>query len=366
MNLVFRNKVLIANKWLVLLSGLNKNPVVINGIRDTEKHYFRIPDDWAETRWTKSLIKQVLAYLGLTNSEGDLGIVDLEELADVLCCSLRTVRNNNKTLEKLNLVQVEPLYGNLARIRLLDYKANFLDLRDSGGKSTGYTSIQREALFDLLDISKVGVLRIACRALYLHEREVHLEGNPAALLTAKDFKGFLPKYFSFRPVIERAIHSLWKLFDKIEVLDTRGKKSEILANYKQSASLMEKLKSSYMFAFRLHPTKDSRAMDVEEEKTASLSITYGLFELHKKFGVERVEYNTALELTRDYGRVPVQQAVEEISHYWQDRHDKVSETLYKVIDAVKDLRFTDRPVGALRKIFKEYSRAYQEGFFAQI
>jgi hypothetical protein len=363
-NLVFRNKVLVGNKWLVLLSGLNKKPVVLNGVRDTEKHYFHIPDTWAETRWTKSLIKQVLAYLGLTDSEGDLGIVDLEELSGLIHCSLRTVKNNNKTLQKLGLIQVDDLYGNLARIRLNNYKANFLDLHDSGRKSTGYTSIQREALFDLFSISKVGVLRVACRVLYLHEKEVHLEGNPAALLTANEFKGFLPKYFSFRPVIERAIYSLHQLFEKIEVLDTRHKKGEILEKYKHSSSLIEKMKSPYMFAFRLRPMKDSRTMDAKEETAASFTILSGFIKLHQEIGVEPVGYQTALELTRDYGHIPVQRAVKELFHYW--KNDRVSETLYKAIDAVKDLRFTSRPIGALRKIFKEYSRAYQEGFFEQI
>lgn len=364
MNLVFRNKTLIANKWLVLLSGLKKKRVLINGVRDTEKHYFGIPDRWAEISWTKSLIKQVLAYLGLTDSKGDLGIVDMEELSQFINCSVRTIRNNNKTLESLGLIHVEYLYGELCRVVFMNYKEDFLDLYETTRNSTGYTSIQREALFDLFKINDVNQLRIACRALYVHEKEVHLEGNPTALLTQEDFKDFLPRYVSFRPVLARKVRSLRFLFEKVEVIDTRKKKADILTDYKQSPTLTEKLKSSYMVAFKLKEQKDSRIMDRVEEDAVSYSIFFGVNNLHKEIGIERVSFQTLLELTRDYGRIPVERAVSDLLNYWKNKMDEVSETLFRVRKEVDKLRFTDHPVGYFRKIFKEYSRSYQEeGFF---
>lgn len=365
MNLVFRNKVLIANKWLVLLSGLKRKKVLINGIRDTEKHYFRIPDAWAETSWTKSLIKQVLAYLGLTDSNGDLGVIDMEELSKFIHCSVRTIRNNNKTLESLGLIRVEYLYGELCRVVFVNYKEDFLDLYETTRHSTGYTSIQREALFDLFKISDVNQLRIACRALYVHEKEVHLEGNPSALLTQEDFKDFLPRYVSFRPVLERKVRKLRFLFEKIETIETRKEKSDILLNFKQTPSLFEKLKSPFMISFKLVQHKDSRAMDRVEEDAVYYSLSYDFLKLHKDIGIEEVPYQTLLELTRDYGKIPVQRAVSDLIHYWENKWDEVSETLSRVKKEVDKLRFADHPVGYLRKIFKEYSRSYQEeGFFA--
>lgn len=337
----------------------------MNGVWDTEKHYFRIPDEWVKISWPKNLIKQILAFLGLTDSEGEIGIIDLEELAEVLQCSVRTLKNNNQTLESLGLIRVENLYANLVYIRLVNYKENFLDLYESNRNSTGYTSIQREALFDLLKIKDVNQLRIACRALYVHEKEVHLEGNPFALLSANDFKDFLPRYASFRPFIERKIRSLSMLFDTAKVLDTEKSKAEILANYKNNQSLMEKLRSSYLVCFKLHQVKDSRAMDEIEEDAVNNAIYYHVYALHKDIGIEQVSHQTILELTRDYGSIPVKRAVTDLINYWQEKWHDVSETLYRVRKEVDKLRFADHPIGYLRKIFNEYSRTYQEeGFFA--
>lgn len=368
MQLLFKNHTQIANKWLVLLSGLNKNALIIDGKKVYEKHYFNLPKEWTEIRWSKTLIKQVLAYAGLSNSEGNLGIVDLEELAEVLNCSIRSIKNNNKTLQKIGLVEVEDLYGDYVHIKLLNYVKNFLDLyeikhneEEKYKSGRGYTTIKREALFKLFSIKNVNVLRIACRAFYLNEKEVNLAGNNSVLLTSNVLKGFLPAYFSYKPVIQRAIRPLYTLFD-VSFLDVKEDKGQLLKEHKATPFLIEKFKAPYMLSLKLHKVLNSRLVQMDESIVSNPDITG----IYNKTGMNIPDYDSMNELIAEYGKTPVFEALSDIHAFYQERMDLATEKLSSVLNEVKSLKWNESPIGAFRKIFKKYALSYQEGYFVKL
>lgn len=362
MNLLFSNHVKIANKWLVLLSGFNKNAVDKNGDKVYEYKNFNIPRSWRETRWTKTMIKQILAYLGLSNSQGVLDVIDLEELASLLNCSVRSLKNNNKTLSDLGLIEIKELYGDLVHIKLIDYLHNFLDLETGNQKSTGYTRIKKEALFDMFQIKNINVLRIACRALYLHEKEVNSGGTSTVLLDSRTLKGFLPTYFSYKPVIKRSLRKIERLFD-IQFFSVKEDKENLLQRHKSTSNFIEKLNAPYIISMKLKPNKDSRLVaEMENNIFVDDLISRELFE---EIGAGPVDVKSLGELVHEFGRKVVEQAHQDILAYHKKEYLNTSEASLDCFQEINKLKGNFEPVGLLRKIFKKYALYHQEGYLFQ-
>lgn len=376
MQLLFKNHVIIANKWLVLLSGLKKDAVNINGKKVYEKHYFHLPDEWTNVNWTITKIKQILAYAGICDSHGDLGVVDLDELAELLHCSVRSLQNNNRFFQKIGLIRLEELYGNLVAIQLVNYNQNFRDLYKKTSSSnlsndeekeyisrTGYTTIKREALFDLFALKKVNVLRIACRFFYLHEIEVNLGGNKTVLMESHTLKGFLPAYFSYKPVIERAIVPLRRLLE-MEFLDVKVDKQTLLKEWKVTPNFIEKLKAPYLLSMKLHPTKDSRFVRQVEEDINYIDY-FTLNQLYSVTKMKEVSFRSIQDLIFEYGGSVVRKAFDDIISCYQEGCEGISEAAISAFQEIKNLQFNSEPVGTLRKILKKFAIQQQEGYLFQ-
>lgn len=360
MNLLFSNHIKVANKWLVLLSGFNKNAVDQNGKKVYEYQYFNIPKSWRETKWNKVMIKQVLAYLGLANSQGDLGVVDLEELASILHCSVRSLKNNNKTLLELNLIEVEDLYGQLVHIKLVDYLHIFLDLHPSGRNSTGYTKIKKEALFELFKLNKITAIRIVCRALYEHETNVNTGAYNSILLDSETLRGFLPKYATYKPVIKKIVRTIRGLFCDVEFYNVRNDRDELLHKYKQTPLFIRKLKSAYILNLKLDPNKDSRY--IAEKETNVFKDNEIITNLQKETSVIPIDPKSFSELVYEFGRGVVEKAIDEFTTYFKNGKHESSEILKTIETDFREFWFTENPIGPLRKILKKYALHEQKGY----
>lgn len=256
--MVFQDHTPIANKWLLVLSGLSKNEVDIDGEKIYEQEYFRIPDRWISIQWSKTLIKQVIAYLGLCSSQGNIGVVDLNQLARLLKCSVRTLRNNNRTMEKMRLIKIGQLYGDFVHIQFENYLNTFFDIFEDRSKgevgyhtNTGNTTIKKEVLFDMFLIEDVNALRIACRILYMMEMGININGKKSTTLTYNTFKGFLPDYNAYKPIIRETLDSLTNSFD-INILE-RDELTEYLSSVSEEEvyDLVRKdLKGSFVVIFQ--------------------------------------------------------------------------------------------------------------------
>lgn len=370
MNLLFSNHIKVANKWLILLSGINKNAMNKDGKKSYEKKDFNLPKAWTAVNWSKTKMKQILAYLGLSNSKGELGVVDLEELASILQCSIRSLKNNNKTFVELGLVAVDELYGDLVHIKLINYLPTFVDIHKETSYSdeekvnsfTGYTTIKKEVLFDLFKIKNVNILRIACRLLFLYEKEVNLGGKSAVLLPSEMLKGFLPTYFSYRPIIERSIRLLNRIFN-VEIFSIREDKKELLKKHKTTPSIIDKFKSPYVLSAKLHPEKDSRLVAKQEDNNiVDLNM---LHTLSNTLGAKMIDDVSFGELVYEYGRKSVEQAFDDIMACYKYNLESISEVGVDTLSEIKKLKWNNQPIQILRNIFRKYAISLQEGYLFQ-
>lgn len=328
MKLEFRNHTPIANKWLIVFSGINKNAVDKNGKKLYEQHAFHIPKRWISVKWSRSMIKQMLAYMALSDSEGNAGVIHLDTLATYIGCSTKTVQNNNRTFEALQLIERTELWSNLVCIKLSNYRENFLDLYASpikggsltianpGSESaetkyysrTGYTTIKREAMLELLGLLNVNELRIACRSLYLFEKEVNVGGNPKAYLTYNDLKGILPKYYVFKANIKKTFKYLSTLFN-FKTLEEKEIIESLNKSHESIPLQLQKLKSRFMVSFQLHEQKNSRLTLQEEIKEADSA--FDLFFLETK--VRSISNEQKSSLVSEFGIAKISQALDQIT-----------------------------------------------------
>lgn len=362
MKLLFKNHVPIANKWLIVFSGLNKNANK-NGKKQYEQHDFHIPKEWLSIKWTRSLISQTLCYLSLADSKGSVGVVSIEDIATTISCSVRTVKDNDSQLVKLGLIQKERLWGEFVNIRFVNYKENFLDLyQDLNGQvvngkvndilseedrdiphysRTGYTMIKKESLFELFKIKNVNELKIACRALYIYEIEVNVGGNDSAHMTYNDFKGILPKYYAFKFNIKKGFAALKKLFS-YKPLEKQHVIQGLLTNQKVTPTLLQKLKNTFVISFNLLKERDSRYIHKRETNKA---FDY-FYSFCQTTNINHIPSFQQSVLVREFGLPVVKAALTEMLELFQQGYSSTRSAMVDGIDS--------EPIQTLRKFMKKH------------
>lgn len=363
MELLFKNHIPIANKWLIIFSGINKNAILKNGKKQYEQHAFHIPKEWLSIKWTRSLIKQTLCFLALTDSKGNIGVISLEQIAKIIHCSTRTVKENLQQLHNLGLLETQTLWGEYRTLRFLNYKENFLDLypvaqnETKTGQTfevlsdedreiphhsyTGYTTIKQEALLELFDMKNINELKLACRAIYLYEKEVNIAGNEQAYLTYTDLKGILPKYYAFKAQIKKGFQALKKLFD-YQTLEKEQVIKGLLSNQKTTPSLLEKLKNPFLIGFTFHKDKDSRYIQKKDQDEAFFS--FMLFANEMK--IKPISYDQQASLISEFGLFAVKDGLQEILDLFHQPYSGVRSTMMDAIDT--------KPIQTLRKYIQKH------------
>ncbi len=230
----------LSNKWLFLFSGLtSKN---LNGyFKSIEKGYFEDDEELTTLQWSKSLIRQLLTYLSISDEQGRVGIVDAEEISIITNCSMRTIVNNNRLLESNGLIKLESLYGGLDYIELNEYYRSYLDLysyqnsftemnsesnqvfRDEQKKIKNLffsrnTVIKKDTFLKMLDLKEINTLRIVCLIISLYDIEAKINNKDMVIITYGMLKDLLPQYCFYKPALKQLLEPLSNLFD-MKVLD---------------------------------------------------------------------------------------------------------------------------------------------------
>ncbi|GAA3328278.1 hypothetical protein GCM10020331_071610 [Ectobacillus funiculus] len=89
--LILKRHILVANKLLAVMSGLNRQTKQ-NGIYTYEKHNLGIGDAFLSIKWTASLMKQLLTYASKCTSDGTITLISEQEMACTMGCSVRTIQ----------------------------------------------------------------------------------------------------------------------------------------------------------------------------------------------------------------------------------------------------------------------------------
>jgi len=250
----------IGKKFLLLLSGARK----------AEGNSYDISDEYASVKYSHTRIQQILLYLTLADSNGIVGFVLEEMLAEEMSCSVGTIKQNNKVLAEAGILECERLFPGCIQVRFHDYLCSVLGLvpeRDTTEIEEGdcfpieqidnfekFQSIHKctrigvERVRELVSLRDVNALRIALRFLVL-EKEAILRNQPYVYLTAKEISQTLPKYLHFSSAVIQAVKELNGIFD-MSIYNTQDKVFENMDN-EAIVSLLEK-KPMTWFLIRLN------------------------------------------------------------------------------------------------------------------
>lgn len=233
-----------------------------------EKHRYHISQPYLEQKWSKSAIRQFLAYVSLSNNEGKIHFVSESDLSDMTGISLRTLQQNNKEFEKNGLLSYRRIWGEFLDVEIHNYTEEVRDLEvsEDGAVSskTGYTSIWHEVIQKLMEIKNINELRLALRSLVAFEKEVHVQQLDEAILSYDEIKGFLPSYCGYKKAIKEMIGNL-SSFLHISCLESTEMVKELFHHQtKKRPSLIEKL--SKPFAITVHLLSDQDSKNIKQRE----------------------------------------------------------------------------------------------------
>lgn len=160
-------------------------------------------------RLSRTQILQMLLYHFFSIDErGLIRDVSEKEMAKILKCNIRTIRNNHKVLEEIGLIYYSHS-GNGVNIQIRDYEATYLS-REQGG--SGYFPIPFSRFEEFVNVENVNALRIELRQEMAHDnkkgidKKYNKKSSPARI-SLKDVKNFLPKYTHYRAKIKEFLNS---------------------------------------------------------------------------------------------------------------------------------------------------------------
>lgn len=162
-------------------------------------------------RLSKTQIIQYMYYHFFSVDERGVVVVPSEkEIAKAIGCTVRTVRNNNLTLEEAGLI-----YCSHSGSRLNVWLLRYPDYFQEGG--SGYLELQFNRFQEFANIENVNALRIELRLELIYDNnEVkrQLGKDDTAKITKNDLKMFLPKYTHYTGALEKIVSKCTNAFEK--------------------------------------------------------------------------------------------------------------------------------------------------------
>lgn len=296
----FNRHVIVANKLLVAMSGVSKWTVR----KDEyvyEKHRYHISEPYLRQKWSKSAIRQFLAYVSLCNSEGLLHFVSESDISEMTGISLRTIQENNKEFASNGILSFRRIWGEFLDVEIHNYKEDVRDLNlaedGSVSSKTGYTSIWHEVIQKLLSISNVNELRLALRSLLVFEKEVNVQQLDEAILSYDEIKGFLPSYCGHKKAIKEMVSNLSDFIHITCMESTEMVKELFHRQTKKRPSLMDKLSKPFAITVYLTTDQDSKNIKQRERNESFMhwfefqKSVRGIFS-QEMFTVPREDLNT--------------------------------------------------------------------------
>ena len=185
--------------------------VLIKNEYYNEANRYHIP---TTERLSKSQIKQILLYHFLdVDNNGIVKGASLKEVANILKCDVKTVKNNNERFMELHHAYSTGIIGGEFSVLLRKYKEYYLP-KSKGG--TGYITMPLEIFKKLLEVDDVNALRIELRKLLEYDRKnISSKTQVAASYTYRDVKRFLPKYLGYKGAIDSAMDKCSEIFENI-------------------------------------------------------------------------------------------------------------------------------------------------------
>lgn len=180
-----------------------------------EKNKYRLStiDISEKKRLSKFQLLQFMLYHFLSvDSNGIIKYTSIKEIAKILGCTTKTVRNNNEVLRRMGFVATSTITTDIFNIIILGYKDYRLSQKDGGH---GYIPMAQDFFAKLIEIDNVNAIRLCIRELIkADDDEVKLnEKIEESVFTYKNIKHFMPKNISYKSAIEDIVNKTSELFD---------------------------------------------------------------------------------------------------------------------------------------------------------
>lgn len=223
-------------------------------------------------------------FLGV-DKNGIIKNISINEMAEILDCTRKSVLNNIEILTKLGyIMSSRGLEEDLINIGIINYKDYFLEQSDGG---TGYIEISKDLLDEIVSIKNVNSLRVLLRQLIAYDNTNYIpDSKRPAKFTYRQYSNFLPDYINYKAIIDKNIANTQNVFDikkeknvvRFQLKDDYNIKLNKRNIEKQNRTIIEK----YVDTF------DLKIPEIDNLVQMSLS-----------YGVEKIE-NALLEIKEYY------------------------------------------------------------------
>lgn len=287
----FNRHTILSNKLLVAMSGLS-SWTVRDGQYVYERHNYHISKPYLTQKWSKSAIKQFVAYTALCNSEGEMHFVSEKDIATLTRLSTRTIQENNKQLQENGIITFRRIWSEFLEIKIHNYTEEVRDLTvaEDGSTSsrTGYTSVWHEVVRKLLAITNINQLRLALRSLLVLEKEVNVQQADEAILSYDEIKGFLPSYIGYKKAIKGLVTNLSSFLHITCMENTELVRELYQKQPKKRASLVEKLSKPFALTVYITSNLDSKRIKQQERHEARLTWFDFLRKIRQHLPIEKI------------------------------------------------------------------------------
>lgn len=278
----------IANKLLVLLSGFSRNQRDKNGKKVYEKYQYNLEERFTSLRFPHSLMKQILTYICLSDSKGEIAYTKEDDLAEFMGCSVRTVQHNNQLLFENDIISWERIYTGAITVSFNHYLEDIMDLTEVGSvndgeevagfegkrfaKNHGYTLLSKDLLTELIQLDDVNALRLALRALRNLEKDINVQKQEDSYLSYAELKEVLPEYIGYKSAIRNLLEKVRGLFD-LHIFDTRDKVDELVDRKGPVKEIVQKAKSAFLVSVGFGKESNARQNQQQEQLVAQQRIS---------------------------------------------------------------------------------------------
>lgn len=155
---------------------------------------------------------QFLLYHALDVGKGGfIKNVSEKEIANILDCTVKTVRNNNKRLSELHYIAFSKITSDRFNVLIYDYNTYHLSAKEGGH---GYIVMSVDLLMELIKIKNVNALRLELRKLVkFDDYNIKTTKPKPVKYTYKEISNFLPSYINYKAKIEEIMQKTPNTFD---------------------------------------------------------------------------------------------------------------------------------------------------------
>lgn len=280
-----------------------KKPEVVY-VNEKNKYKIKFVDVLEQKRLSKLQLQQFLLYHFLNvDSNGVIKYASIKEIASMLNCTKRSVRENNEVLKELGLIVYSSLSRDVFSIAILGYK-KYRDTRANYG--TGYIPMPKEFFKALLNFKNVNTMRLAIRLLVRFDDMSSKKEDEPCMYSYNDLKHFMPKNISYKNIIDKTLEGLETLFD-IE---------------KRASVVVFKLKNEF----------NGKVQKVEKKKEYTSTITNTLTENNIYY--KEKDISDLVDLSIEYGLDTV---INAISIYISKYKEEIDENIYNFGGFIRQL-----------------------------